>query len=86
MGKVDKVLVEIAKLDTVNEAIVFELCDLYELNYLEEVQVLDMYRKSIGIDAQLSVNEALAKPEMLRVPDVYAPKNITMSHSFGKVD
>ena len=68
-----------AKLDRLNEGIIFELCDLYELDYFEEVQVLNMYHKTIEVDESISVEELLKAPERPKVPDVYAKEQYVLT-------
>ena len=83
VNKINQVIAEMAKLERLNEVIVFELCDKYELDYLEEVQVLEMYRKTIETKEPISVTELLKEPELPKVPNVYEKSNITWTVGFG---
>lgn len=80
-NKMKQVIAEMMKIENLCEADIFELCDKYELNHVEEMNVYNMFQKSLS--KSITLAEALAEPERPKVPDVYAPNELTLTKGFG---
>ena len=67
MGRINDVLLAMAKVDRLDEVVVFELCDEHGLDTAEEMVVLSMYHNAMGNNETVSVSEAFSEPELPKV-------------------
>lgn len=79
--KMKKVLAEIAKTENINEADVFELCDKYELNAIEESNVFDMFYKTF-VRSKYVLTSADFEPVKMPNVNTESPK-VMLTAGFG---
>jgi hypothetical protein len=82
MGKVTKVIAEMAKIENLNEAHVFELCDQFELNYIEEARIMKMYYDAMGKEYSTIITKILKEPVQIPTVDVET-KRYMLTKGFG---
>lgn len=82
-SKMKQVIAEMMKIEDLCEADIFELSSKYDLSFAEEMNVYNMFQKSLPKTADVSISELLKEPEPLKPLDVYAPSGWTLTKGFG---